>query len=141
MEIDKNCTSTASVETSDQYINVNNKTDQKENNAAIRLPRKEFRKLMKKQRKKNARIEAAKAKQQGQEEEEETPEEVMETIKAEEKKRFDILNTINIIIFLFYFKILKTKKEMLRGYYGKFENDKSIKLMQKKRKNKRKMRG
>ncbi|CAG8475569.1 10445_t:CDS:2 [Rhizophagus irregularis] len=87
MEIDKNCTNTASVETSDQYINVNNKTDQKENNAAIRLPRKEFRKLMKKQRKKNARIEAAKAKQQGQEEEEETPEEVMETIKAEEKKR------------------------------------------------------
>lgn len=141
MEIDKNCTNTASVETSDQYINVNNKTDQKENNAAIRLPRKEFRKLMKKQRKKNARIEAAKAKQQGQEEEEETPEEVMETIKAEEKKRFDILNTINIIIFLFYYKILKTKKEMQRGYYGKFENDKSIKLMQKKRKNKRKMRG
>ena len=43
---------------------------------------------MKKQRKKNARIEAAKVKQQRQEEEEETPKEVMEAIKAEEKKRF-----------------------------------------------------
>lgn len=104
METDENCTNTASVETSDQYINVNNKTDQKENNAAIRLPRKEFRKLMKKQRKKNARIEAAKAKQQRQEEGEEvTPEEDTEAIKAEEKKRFGILNTINIIIFFILF--------------------------------------
>lgn len=58
--------------------------------ATKRLPRKEFRKLVKKQRKKNARIEAAKVKQQRQEEEE-TPEDVMEAIKAEENKRFESL--------------------------------------------------
>jgi hypothetical protein len=103
MEIDENYTNTTAAETSDQHINVNSKIDQKENNATNRLPRKEFRKLMKKQRKKNARIEAAKAKQQEQEErEEETPEEVMEAIKAEEKKRFDILNKIDIIMIILF---------------------------------------
>ena len=71
MEIDENYANTVAVETSDH---VNNKIDQKENKNVIatnRLPRKEFRKLMKKQRKKNARIEAAKAKQQIKEEGEE----------------------------------------------------------------------
>jgi len=87
------CYDTMSVEPSDQAMKVdNNKVDQKEDGnivAKTRLPRKEFRKLMKKQRKKNARIEAAKAKEQQQEEEEEEPEEVLEATKAEERKRFE----------------------------------------------------
>jgi hypothetical protein len=82
-----------SIEPSDQTTYVdNNKVDQKEDKNIIaknRLPRKEFRKLMKKQRKKNIRIEEAKAKQQQQEEEEEAPEEVLESMKFEERKRFE----------------------------------------------------
>ncbi|RIA83873.1 hypothetical protein C1645_443663 [Glomus cerebriforme] len=89
MEIDENYTAT--IETFDQTNNVNNnKAEHKENKNVIttnHLPRKEFRKLMKKQRKKIVRIEAAKIKQQIQKEEEETPEEVVEAMKAEEKKR------------------------------------------------------
>jgi hypothetical protein len=92
MEINKKHVDSVPIETSDPTVNVdNNKVDQKEDKnivATNHLPRKEFRKLMKKKRKKNARIEAAKTKQQ-QEEEERNPAEVSEEMKAEERKRFE----------------------------------------------------
>src|ERR1043166_6190830 len=86
MEVDESCINTVSAEISDQTKDKlnsdSNGVDQKDKktNVTNRLPRKEFRKLMKKQRKKNARIEAAKVRQL-QEEEEEISEDIAEALK------------------------------------------------------------
>ncbi|CAI2177408.1 8740_t:CDS:10 [Funneliformis geosporum] len=91
MEIDESyntITAETSDQTRDKLILHNNNADQKGNektSTMIHLPRREFRKLMRKQRKKNARIEAAKARQL--QEEEENSEGVTEATKNEERKR------------------------------------------------------